>query len=497
MSGKFLVRLLAITFALSLSACGGGSSSDEDGSLGGPQPGGGSGGGSETPGETDEEASIILGKGEGSSFVEGQIDAGITQLAARGQTALRVSVVDALQGNDLVTDQPVEVMFSSGCTTTGQATINSPIITTSGVAETVYTAAGCAPQDTVTATVTGWPAKAQVVLNIDSPDADRILSSEPQPNSIAPEGTGTTTRPSESQVTFTIVDKNGDPVRDTEVSFRISGDVPGAATPVTLEPTEAVSGPDGTASTLVIAGSESTIVRVIASITNASGQKKESQSPPIAINAMLPWENGFTIAAENFLPDAQFTAGVTVPISVYATDRNGQDVRGDTIINFQTDGGSITPECFLDDEGTCEVTWRSQAPWQTEPNITATTIGETTSGTVGTISQSLSLYVSSSKDPTIELSNAGDGRYCANVTVAAQDGSRIHPPAKTTVGFSINGGTILSTKTTFDVDTSHPGPVSAFTACVYAESDSGTPATLTGTVTTPGGASDDDLVNVD
>lgn len=499
MSVKLFARgCLVASFALALGACGGGSSSDEDGSLGGPQPGGGSGGGS-TPGET-QEVSLALGMGEGSSFVQGQIATDIEgELASRGQTVLKVSVVDALAGNELIMGQPIEVHFTSGCATNGAAIINTPIVTTSGVAETVYTAAGCAPQDTVTATASiaeGTPAMAQVVLNIDSPDADRILSSEPQPPSISPETTGTTARPSESLVTFTVVDKNGDAVRNTEVSFRITGDVPGAATPVTLEPYSTTSGPDGTASTLVIAGSESTIVRVIATIRNANGQVKATQSPPIAINALLPVETGFTIAAETYLPDAQFTAGVTVPIMVYATDRFGQDVRGDTVINFHTTGGSITPECMLADNGTCTVTWRSQAPWQTHPIITATTIGERQSGQVGIIDESLSLYVSSSVEPEVVVEHVDGTTYCAAATVADAQYDRIHPPAETTVSFSITGGQILSGASSFEVSKRHPDG-DAYVACVEASRNEGaTSSSLTATVTTPGGTKASDSVPV-
>src|SRR5690554_5371592 len=114
MSVKLFARgCLVASFALALGACGGGSSSDEDGSLGGPQPGGGGGsGGGSTPGET-QEVSLALGTGEGSSFVQGQIATDIEgELASRGQTVLKVSVVDALAGNELIMGQPIEVHFT-------------------------------------------------------------------------------------------------------------------------------------------------------------------------------------------------------------------------------------------------------------------------------------------------------------------------------------------------------------------------------------------------
>jgi hypothetical protein len=261
-----------------------------------------------------------------------------------------------------------------------------------------------------------------------------------------------------------------------------------------------VSRSGGSASTLVIAGSESTIVRVIASITNASGETKESQSPPIAINAMLPTEKGFTIAADNkLLPDAQFTAGVPVSISVFATDQNGQDVRGDTIINFQTTGGSVTPECTLTENGTCTVTWRSQAPWLTKPQITATTIGEQLSGDVGTISESLELFVSSSRNPTVSLSGTGtNNQYCASVSVVDRSGNAIHPPEDTTVEFAVTDGEILSSETTKTVrGSSTPENETAFETCVFARrNDNSIPAELTVTVRTPGETVAEDILSI-
>jgi len=162
----------------------------------------------------------------------------------------------------------------------------------------------------------------------------------------------------------------------------------------------------------------------------------------------LPTENGFTLTSDNYIPDAQFTAGVEVPISVFATDKNGQDVRGDTIVNFTTTGGSITPDCQLSENGICTVTWRSQAPWLTEPVITATTIGETNSGAVGTISQNLSLFVSSSRNPDVQLANGTESQqYCATATVEDPTGNKIHPADGTTVDFSISDGEILSAET--------------------------------------------------
>ncbi|WP_143151231.1 MULTISPECIES: Ig-like domain-containing protein [Marinobacter] len=496
MSGKFLARASALSLAALLAACGGDGDSTPLVSAGGGNTGGGTGGGTTDPGQ---ETVISLGKGTGSSFVQGQIESNITNLPPRGTTSLKVSVVDAANGNALVTDRDVEVSFRSGCSTNGTATIVSPIITGSGVAETTYTANGCAPDDTVTASIDGAQASASIVLRIDSSDADRITSNAPEFTSIAPAGSGTSDRPSESEVSFTVVDQAGDPVPGVTVSFRITGDTASPSIPVTIDPAEATSNAAGQVSTLLIAGSDSTVVRVIAGIEKADGGVSETQSAPIAINSTIPIESGLTLAASNFIPDAQFTAGVEVEFSIFATDKNGQNVRGNTTINFTTVGGSITPECPLSEDGTCTVIWRSQSPQETKPLITATTIGELTAGGVGTISQSAELFISSSRNPTVALSQGPrTDEYCASVSVEDRNGALIHPPADTEVEFTISDGEILSAETTKTVRGSFlPDDETQFVTCVFAQrSDAATPARLTVTVTTPGDTLAEDLLNI-
>lgn len=389
--------------------------------------------------------------------------------------------------------------FRSGCITNETASIDSPVVTGSGIAEATYTANGCTPTDTVTASIDGVQASASVVLNIESADADRIISQEPEFTSIAPSGSGSSSRQSESTVGFQVVDKGGAAVPNVKVNFSISGDTTSPATPVTIDPPYATSDSKGEVTTLVIAGSDSTVIRVVAEIETADGGFGGTQSPPIAINSTIPIETGLTLAASNLLPDAQFTADTQVNFTVLATDKNGQNIRGNTTINFTATGGSITPECPLDQNGSCTVAWRSQAPWLTKPQITATTIGELTAGGVGTISQTGELFVSSSKSPSVTLAaGTKPNQYCASVAVSDRDEGRIHPPEGTEVAFAITNGEILSAEATQTVrGDSYPEDEAQFVACVFAEKiDNSEPARLTATVTTPGETIAEDLITL-
>ncbi|MDY6930155.1 MAG: hypothetical protein SWN10_24165 [Pseudomonadota bacterium] len=502
MSGKFLARVSALSLALLLVACGGDDSSS-------PLAGTGTDGGETSTSEgtvgttpdagtgTTQEVVIGLGSGFGSSFVEGQIETGIGSdtLTAGGQTKLTVYIVDKNNNNSLITNEQVEVSFSSNCVSTKEAQIESPILTSGGVAETTYIAQGCSPQDLIKAEV--GAATASVAIDIAAPIADRVVAVPLTTTSIAPIGAGSTSRPSEAPVSFKVVDSNGNGLKGVDVTFSLSGDDPTAETPVSLSTEGATSTTGGEVSTLVIAGSASTTVRVIATIQKDTGPES-TQSEAIAINSLIPTDAGFTLTSDNYLPDAQFTAGVQVAISAFATDRNGQNIRGNTIINFTADGGSITPDCTLSEEGICTVSWRSQSPWLTQPTITATTIGETSTGTVGTISESLRLFVSSSRDPQITLSEGVEPQqYCASADVRAADASRIHPANGTTIDFAISEGEILSAKSSFTVNGENgiPDDTTKYTACVFAKlTDATVPGTLTATVTTPGDEIAEDLL---
>lgn len=495
MSGNFLARASALSLALVLAACGG---DDSSSSLAGSGNSSGTGGGTSSSNTNDSsqaEVSVALGYNTGDSFIEGQAESDITDLSAGGQTKVRVFIVDKNKGNALVNGTEKVVDFTSNCVSTGEAEIVSPITTSSGVAETTYTARGCTPQDSIEAKVDG--ASAIVALNITPPSADRIVAAPLPTESIAPIGSGTTSRASEVRVSFSVVDENGDGLRGIDVNFSISGDDPSAETPVTLGSATATSSSGGEVSTLVIAGTSSTVVRIIATIETDEGTAS-TQSAPIAINSLIPVETGFTLAADNFLPDAQFTAGVPVQLSVYATDRNGQNIRGNTIINFTTDGGSVQPECILQEDGTCIVTWRSQAPWLTKPTITASTIGETTSGEVGTISQDLTLTISSSRDPQVLLSAGAEAnQYCAITSVLASDG-RIHPADQTLIEFKGTGLTMLSSKQSVTINGATPPLNDAeHETCIYSKRENdAVPGTLTVTVTTPEGEIAEDFLDI-
>lgn len=365
MSGKFLARTTALSLAVLLTACGG-----DDGSA--PIVNVGSGGSETTGGSPDTPSdstntptvSVALGTGSTDSFVEGQINAANQNLSAGGITTLSLSAVNAANGNELMAGSQTEITFTSRCISSGESLVNTPVTTTSGLVEVEYEANGCTGNDTITATGPDG-ASAQLTLDIAQAFAFNLTSNTPEPSSIAPSGNATTARPSDSVVSFNVVDETGNPVKGAEVTFTLSysSQANSNAEDVRLERTSTTSGPGGTARTRVIAGEQNTVVRVIASIIREDGSSASTISPPISINAFVPDQDSFSLSIDTFMPNAQFHNNETIQVTINAGDRfNNNNLEGNTVVAFTTTGGSVENYCVLDASGICTVTWTSADP---------------------------------------------------------------------------------------------------------------------------------------
>lgn len=375
MSGKFLARASALSLAILLTACGGDDNStplvqvNPDG-----ETSGGSSGGTGTPPE--QESILALGTGSGDSFQGGQISLTASNLSSGGTTRLEFNVVDSNNGNTLATGQETTVALSSTCDAAefgGQdSSSDGPLITTSGKISTSYTA-GCSGADTITARLDNG-ASASAVVNVASQEIDTLEFVSVTPSAIAIRGSADSTRKSVSEVIFKLVDTNGKPVVDEQISLALSTAVGG----INLTESTPRTSNDGTAKTGVNAGTVATIVSVTATYELPSGDRIQTTSDPISISAAIPDSDSFSISVqENFLPNARRYDGVLVGINIRAADRNNNKINN-SIVNFITSGGSIPNECELS-EGGCTVNWESQDPKRPDTGviaILARTVGE-------------------------------------------------------------------------------------------------------------------------
>jgi len=373
MSGKFLTRASAITLALLLAACGGGSdgssplaSNGDSGSTSGDSSGGTSGGDDATD---EQQVTLELGTGSGSSFQSGAIAASATSLASGGLTRLEFNVVNASAGNALYNAEAVTATITSLC---ARSTFDSSITTTSGSFATTYEA-GCAGDDTITASLSNG-AKATVNITVAAPEANQLKIISTSPESIALSGSANTGRPSVSEVTFQLLDKDDKAITTGEtVTFALSTTVGG----ISLSQDSTETDEEGYAKVRVNAGTVATVVSVTATYTPEGGVPIQTTSSPISISATIPDQNSFSISIEdNFLPNAAFYDGQQVPLTIRAADRNNNRI-SDAVVNFVTTYGSIESECILED-GACSVTWVSQGerPEDGIVQILARTVGE-------------------------------------------------------------------------------------------------------------------------
>ncbi|HUO81514.1 MAG TPA: hypothetical protein VM616_01505, partial [Gammaproteobacteria bacterium] len=362
---KLLPILIALMAAFCYACSSGGS-----GSLGTGDGGtGGGGGGDDGGGDTD---SVQMGNGTGAGFMPGEIGVAVPDLAAGGATTLTVTIVD--ENGNLVTGAPVDVSFSSVCSTQGLAVIDSPITTSTGIANSNYAASGCNGDDVITATATveDTDLVATGMVTVAPASVGSIEFVSATPTNIGLQGTGGSGRSETSTVVFRVVDSTGGPVSGEEVSFTLNTTVGG----IMISPAMATTGTNGQVQTVVQAGTVATTVRVTARVTGSS-PSIATQSDQLTITTGVPDFDSTSLSVETLNPEAFDIDGTTVPVTIRLSDRFNNPVPDGTAITFQTEGGQIGGQCTAI-EGTCSVNWVSQDPRPDDgrSSLLATAIGE-------------------------------------------------------------------------------------------------------------------------
>jgi hypothetical protein len=383
-----------------------------------------------------------------------------------GQARLTVGIVNlansTLSGDssDLQKGTKYIVNFESTCASGLNTSQFDPasVTTTTGIAETIYTAGSCnETSDVITAEITdedGQPlARAETEIKIIEGKAFQLVAGLPEPMSIAPSHLSETDRETVSTVTFTLKDQYRNGMDGEEITLTIDDE--GLAEfwdPESKQYADSVkvlTDNDGKASYMVRAkaGVDHTQFRVEATYSDTDGSELKAYSKPIVVNSDLPHEERFSLAVDNFAPDTWYKEGVQVSITAYLADSEGNRIRDNTYVNFSLDGthGSITPDCIVTD-GQCTVTWESlktDAPYSV---ITARTHGEKTDGTYGTIEANTVLLMSTNSNVHLELQRNGDPdpngtEYCATAWVELDNqGTRFSPPVGTKISFEVETG---------------------------------------------------------
>jgi hypothetical protein len=442
-----------------------------------------------------------------------------TALPLGVQTKLYLSIADAVTETP-VKGQPLTVEFTSQCgeqpgATTSPLSVDNASVSL-GYVEVLYTGQSCGSltEDLVRAELTGvegFTATAETTIALAELPAVSLSAELPDPTSLAPFWYSQSDRKTESTLRVQLTDNQDYGVDGETVSFSL--DNPGTEDVAVLTPVNGgLTDAEGWARVQIQAkeGFDNVVFRVIASYTDADGNLLQTYSAPIAVNSKLPFEDRFSISTSNFAPDTQGKDGVQVQLTLLAADDQGNRIRGNTVVNFETDQGTIDPECVLDNEGRCTITWESlgidsQNEGEKFATVRAYTQGRLSDGSTGEIDTQVPMLMSTSANIRVALDNntipAAGGAFCAEAWVEILgDGVRNSPPVGTTLTFEATAATLLpSTSNEFVLGSSSAllATPYSFTGCTYVEPDpeATEPMRLTVTATPPEGTAAFDQAN--
>jgi len=281
------------------------------------------------------------------------------ELLAAGATAL-ISIEISKDGELYTT--PLTVEFSSGCVGSGQALIDETVTSIGGFARSTYRPLTCVGGDIITATVItgGDTVSASTTINVSPANIGFLQFVEVTEPVIALKGTGGANRTEISEITFKLVDSNGNDLASRTVNFELSTAVGG----ITLGTASAITNASGEVTTSVQSGSIATPVRVIASSeeeVNGDTVIVTAPSDILVVSTGIADQNSFSLSRSIFNPHALNVDGNTVSVNARLADHFNNPVPDGTAVTFITEGGVIEPSCTTTN-GACSVTWTSSNP---------------------------------------------------------------------------------------------------------------------------------------
>jgi hypothetical protein len=334
---------------LTLAACGGGGSS-ASGNFDGTGSGGtgGTGGGTATP----NPATYKIGTGSGASFQDGIISTSDADLDAGESTTLRVNVVTL--SNDVPTTT-FTVNFTSSCIATGLARLGAQTVVTPGLVSVPYTNNGCSGEDIVTARIVENGDTATVKLTLRAAQVISVAFARSTFDQLSLAGIGGNET---AELTFKVTGAQGSAVAGKQVNFSVNTQAGGASILAGRE--TGITDQLGEVRTILKSGTIAGPVNVKA-IHVETG--RQGLSGDIIISTGVPEASRFSLSYAPFNPPNAFNNdGVTVTISVIASDTFGNNPPDGTRVSFVApEGGNVQNSCLLVN-GACSVNWRSTSP---------------------------------------------------------------------------------------------------------------------------------------
>lgn len=272
--------------------------------------------------------------------------AGSAALTAYASTSINVTVSAASS------TAPVNLTASSTCVSQGKATLSPDVVTlTTTSGSFTYKDKGCGATDVVTVGVQGGSQTKTVTITSAAPVATGIAFETATPDQLCLMGSGC---PGASTVRFKVVDTSGGGVAaPTVVNFTV--DQPASAS---LSASQATT-EGGYVEVVVSSKTQPTPVRVTAAL--ASDPSIKTVSNALTILSGLPYQDGVTFSAMRYTVNRNLN-GDSAGLEVRLRDRFGNPVPDDTVVNFMSEGGSVTPGSCSTKDGLCTTNFVVQNP---------------------------------------------------------------------------------------------------------------------------------------
>jgi len=281
---------------------------------------------------------------------------GSTSLVSGGNTSLSVA---ANIGGSPAGATPVNITLTASCGTINGTSGSAGVTTNgSGVATANYSAiqtdgTPCSGAVTLGAT-SGAASATPLTVNVAAPSAASVAFVGATLTNVYVSGSGA---PTDSVLTFKVLDNTGAASRSTTVAFSIPTN-PGG---VVLSSTSGTTDNSGLVTVKVSSGTTPGPLKVRALI--GSGAYAESQNLTVASGP--PSQRYMSVAVSTFNVEGQNIDGTNTTVTVRLADRQGNPVQDGTVVNFTASGGQIAPSCAtakVNGIAQCSVIWQSQNP---------------------------------------------------------------------------------------------------------------------------------------
>lgn len=269
------------------------------------------------------------------------------------------SVTANVTVNGVAPSSPMTVQFTSGCVSTGKASLPATATTVNGQASATYTDKGCGQIDTIVATIGAVQRTQQITVAAPSASNIQFVSTNPASGLLVLKGTGGQGYSETATVVFKVTDSSGSPMPQQSVVMGLTTTLGGITIDGGTASVTKLTGQDGTVSVSVQSGTAPTSVWVTAAL--GSNPAIATQSNRLIISTGRPSQDFFSLAASTFNIEGALIDGTSTTLTVHASDRLGNIVPDGTAINFIAEGGQIvsisgtaTSTCMTSG-GTCSV----------------------------------------------------------------------------------------------------------------------------------------------